>query len=355
MSGPAPLRFLAIVLGGWIGFRLIALAPDWGDGPAPGAPASPSPASPQQAEVPADRVPPAVKAADFSFGPQFPVGPRTVPGSRGAAPRAWTQALAAPRVLQIASVDPLVQRRTLFRPYAGNIEAVAPSLAPPIGLALGPPHAQSPRTGRWSGSAWLFVRRGDAGPDLAPGGTLGGSQAGARLAYRIDGDSRRPLALSARAYVPLDRPEGAEAAVGLDWRPLAGIPIHLLAERRERIGRDGRSDFALSLYGGGERRLLGGRVRVEAYGQAGVVGASERDLFADGSARASIRVGPAEAGAGLWGGAQPDAARLDAGPQASASVTVGGMTLRASAEWRFRIAGDAAPGSGPAFTISTGF
>jgi hypothetical protein len=206
---------------------------------------------------------------------------------------------------------------------------------------------------RWSGSAWLFVRDGGGG-DLAPGGTLGGSQAGARLTFRINDDSRRPLALSARAYVPLDRPEGAEAAVGLDWQPLADVPLHLLAERRERIGREGRSDFALSVYGGAERRLLRG-LQVEAYGQAGVVGVEERDLFADGSMLASVRAGPVQAGAGIWGGAQPGAARLDAGPQASARLSVAGVHLRASAEWRFRIAGDAAPGSGPAFTLAAGF
>jgi hypothetical protein len=201
----------------------------------------------------------------------------------------------------------------------------------------------------------LFFRRGEGGADLAPGGTLGGSQAGARLTYRINRDPRRPLALSARAYVPLDRPEGAEAALGVDWRPVAGLQVHLLAERRQRIGREGRSDFALSLYAGGEQRLLADRLHIEAYGQAGLVGLKERDPFADGSLRASLRAGPAQAGVGLWGGAQPGAARLDVGPQASARMTARGVGLRASAEWRFRIAGDAAPGSGPAFTLTAGF
>jgi hypothetical protein len=207
---------------------------------------------------------------------------------------------------------------------------------------------------RWSGSAWLFVRH-DGGTGLAPGGTLGGSQAGGRIAYRLNADARRPLALAARLYVPLERPQGAEVALGLDWQPIARLPVHLLAERRERIGREGRSDFALTLYGGGERRVLQGRVRVEAYGQGGVVGVERPDLFADGAIRASTPIGPVEAGAGAWGGAQPGAARLDIGPQASIRLPIGRTAIRASAEWRFRVAGDAAPDSGPAVTLSTDF
>ncbi len=201
----------------------------------------------------------------------------------------------------------------------------------------------------------MFVRQEAGTGGLAPGGTLGGSQAGGRLAYRLNADARRPLAVAARLYVPLERPQGAEAALGLDWQPIARLPVHLLAERRQRIGREGRSDFALTLYGGGERRILGGRVRVEAYGQAGVVGVERPDLFADGAIRASTPIGPVEAGAGAWGGAQPGATRLDIGPQASIRLPIGRTAIRASAEWRFRVAGGAAPDSGPAITLSTDF
>jgi hypothetical protein len=61
-----------------------------------------------------------------------------------------------------------------------------------------------------------------------------------------------------------------------------------------------------------------------------------------------VPIGPVEVGAGAWGGAQPGAARLDMGPQASFRIPVGRTGIRASAEWRFRVAGDAEPGSGPA-------
>jgi hypothetical protein len=100
---------------------------------------------------------------------------------------------------------------------------------------------------------------------------------------------------------------------------------------------------------------LPGGLRGEAYGQAGIVGARSRDLFVDGSARATIPVGPVEIGGGAWGAAQPGLARLDAGPSASYRLPVRGANLRVQADWRFRIAGDAAPGSGPALTVAADF
>lgn len=222
---------------------------------------------------------------------------------------------------------------------------------PPTGRA---PDVLAPETSRrWSGSAWLLLRR-DGGSSLAPGGTLGGSQAGVRLTYRVNDDSRRPLALSTRAYVPLRRFAAAEAAIGLDWRPSGPVPVHLLVERRQRLGREGRSAFALTAYGGGSVRL-GGGWRLEGYGQAGVVGMRSRDLFVDGSARLLRSFGPVEAGGAVWGAAQPGATRLDAGPQLALPVSVAGASLRLSAEYRFRIAGDARPASGPVLTLGVDF
>jgi hypothetical protein len=206
------------------------------------------------------------------------------------------------------------------------------------------------RSGRWSGSAWLLVRHDRPGPALAPGGTLGGSQTGARLLYGIGGG----LALSARAYVPLRDVRGAEAAAGLDWRPAARLPVHLLAERRQDVAGGGRSAFALSVYGGGSRSLRHG-LRLDFYGQAGIVGARSRDLFADGAARLSVPAGPVEIGGGAWGGAQPGAARLDAGPSISWRLPIAEANLRLQADWRIRLAGDAAPGSGPALTLAGDF
>lgn len=237
--------------------------------------------------------------------------------------------------------------------FVGAPLAYPPLLPPAVTRA---PQSAPAVSSRWSGSAWLFVRETAAADgNLVPGGTLGGSQAGGRLAYRLNNDVRRPLAITGRLYAPLERPEGAEVALGVDWKPIADLPLHILTERRERVGREGRSDFGITVYGGGERRVLNGRLRLEAYGQAGVVGLKERDLFADGSVRASTPIGPFEVGAGAWGGAQPGVARLDVGPQASVRIPIGRTGVRASAEWRFRVAGDAEPGSGPALTLATDF
>jgi hypothetical protein len=348
MKGPAPLRFLALVMVGWVGFRLIALAPDWTG--ASGVLAEPAPAAPR---------PPVREWARAQSETEAPVVAQL--RARFLAetirqPRIWPRLLIPPAPAQPALESP--QLPIIPLPPAPPLIIPSVRIAVPLSLAavstpLVPRAALLP--GRWSASAWLLLRRSDGGANLAQGGTLGGSQAGARLAYRVNDDPARPLALSARIYAPLERPQGAEAAIGVDWRPVAGLPVHILAERRERIGREGRSDFALTLYGGAERRLLRGRLRLEAYGQAGAVGLRERDLFIDGSLRAGLALGPGEVGAGLWGGAQPGAARLDAGPQVTTRFAIGQSSFRASAEWRFRVAGDAAPGSGPAVSIGADF
>lgn len=179
---------------------------------------------------------------------------------------------------------------------------------------------------------------------------MGGSQAGARLSYRLGGG----LGLSGRVYLPLRRAAGAEAAAGLDWRPIASVPVNILAERRQALGGEGRSAFALTLYGGGSRALPRG-LRLDAYGQAGIVGIGRRDLFVDGAVRLAAPVGPLEVGVGARGAAQPGAARLEAGPGLAWRLPLRGANVRIEADWRFRVAGGAAPGSGPALTLATDF
>jgi hypothetical protein len=112
---------------------------------------------------------------------------------------------------------------------------------------------------------------------------LGGSQIGGRIGYRINDDLERPLALTGRVYSPANRREGSEAAVGLEWKPHRELPVRLLAERRLALGSEGRSAWALIAHGGVSDAALPGGARLEAYGQAGVVGARSRDLFADAS------------------------------------------------------------------------
>ncbi|MEO6041100.1 MAG: hypothetical protein ABIP41_04300, partial [Croceibacterium sp.] len=63
----------------------------------------------------------------------------------------------------------------------------------------------------------------------------------------------------------------------------------------------------------------------------------------------------ASAGVGVWGGAQKGATRVDIGPTADVTFRLGDTRGRVAADYRFRVAGDAAPASGPAVTLSAGF
>jgi hypothetical protein len=310
----------------------------------------------------------------------FLLAPRPLARAGPAAAALGSTPLQAPRVAAVASPiekadpPPEVARRSAARsppwmPAAPSRQVVASALALPppewsdlaAGLtsravqradAGGPPALAAPaqdRSRRWSLSAWAFVRRG--GTDaLAPGGMLGGSQAGIRATYRLGG-GKAPLALSARLSTPIERPQGAEAAAGLDWKPLAAVPVHLLLERRQRLGRDGRSAFDATLYGGGETRA--GPLRIDGYAQAGIVGLRRKDLFADGGVRATLPLGPLRLGAGAWAAVQPNVSRLDVGPHAR--VQMRPLNAALSADWRFRISGNARPGSGPAVTLAGDF
>ncbi|HMC92158.1 MAG TPA: hypothetical protein VKI45_06805 [Allosphingosinicella sp.] len=212
-----------------------------------------------------------------------------------------------------------------------------------------------PPTRKWALSAWSFVRS-EGSPALAPGGTLGGSQAGARATYRLLGKDA-PLAASLRLSAPIEHPRGAEAALGLDWKPLPRLPVHLLVERRQKIGPQGRSAFGATFYGGASEVKLG-PLRLDGYGQAGMVGLKRRDLFADGAVRAALpleRSGRLRVGAGAWAAAQPRVSRIDIGPHTELRLPLAGANAALSADWRFRVAGNARPGSGPTLTLAADF
>ncbi len=47
--------------------------------------------------------------------------------------------------------------------------------------------------------------------------------------------------------------------------------------------------------------------------------------------------------------------RIDLGPTLLVRAPFGKVSVDVAADWRFRVAGNAVPGSGPALTLSTGF
>jgi len=334
MTGSPPLRFLTLVLGGWVGVRAALIGSAWLQD-VPAATAAAPAAQPSARLIPPPL--PLVPAQVAVFSPETRARARVV-----------AAVVAGEQHPQYSTLQ-LVLPAPVPLPAPGIMVAPPPEAQP---LQSDPPLLVrlSKGASRWSASAWVFGRRGGAA-GLAPGGTLGGSQAGARITYRLNGDPARPLAASFRAYAPLDSLRGAEASVGVDWKPSPKLPVHLLIERRQALGEEGRSAFAATAFGG-VSDIGAGPLSIDAYGQAGVVGARSRDLFADGSARVSLPVAGAKIGAGIWGAAQPRMSRLDVGPQASVRLP-GDLTL--AVDWRLRVAGEAAPQSGPAVTLSAEF
>jgi len=82
--------------------------------------------------------------------------------------------------------------------------------------------------------------------------------------------------------------------------------------------------------------------------------------FTDGAVRLSRPVMERGAtrldlGLGLWGGVQRGAGRLDLGPSLALIVPAGERRLRFTLDWRQQVAGNAAPGSGPALSVGTDF
>ncbi len=349
-SGPAPLRFLGLVLGGWIGVRAIVLVPDWANEP-PIVEALPLVAAVPSGRT--ERIAPDVSVSALAqlrapvSGLRLPRGSGEPSVHRAGFQRTGNGTL-GPREHRQLSAD---QTRALTSMVPG-VAQIAPQLVPAQapGRLTVIPSPVSASVSRWSLSTWAFVRRGGDEP-LAAGGQLGGSQIGARALYRLDDR----LAISARLYSPLNTSKGAEVALGAEVQPLRDVPVRLVAERRQAIGREGRSAFALLAHGGVSGRRVAGPVLIDAYAQAGLVGLKSRDGFVDGSLRLNLPVTEQlSVGGGAWGAAQPGVSRLDLGPQASYRLPVGNG-MRISAEWRVRVAGDARPGSGPALTLASDF
>jgi hypothetical protein len=199
-------------------------------------------------------------------------------------------------------------------------------------------------------TAWALLR-GSAGPgNLATGGTLGGSQVGARLAYKFS----PALAATLRSSSSVGGIRYAEVAAGVRWKPMASVPVALTFERRQALNRwGGRSAFALFAEGGLYQTPVFGFANLDLYAQGGVVGLQSRDLFFDGGATFTRPVWKNfSAGLGAWGGAQPGLYRIDAGPRLTMDV---GRGIRLHADYRQRLAGQAMPTSGPALTIAGDF
>lgn len=235
-----------------------------------------------------------------------------------------------------------------------TIAARRRSRLPPVSLP------ENRRPPPFSLSAWAQWRSGDGINALTNEGELGGSQAGIRARYRIARTGLADIAIAARLSRPIERGTGAEAAIGVSVQPIEGVPVELMADRRIALDTGSRNAWSLGIAGGLYRRPLPMGLELDGYAQAGIVGANSRDLYADGAVTVSRPVPLGERsvvslGGGIWAGAQPGISRVDIGPEASLRMPVGDGGVRLSFSWRERVAGSAAPGSGPVVTLGADF
>ncbi|MBL0923200.1 MAG: hypothetical protein IBJ12_01855 [Sphingomonadaceae bacterium] len=225
-----------------------------------------------------------------------------------------------------------------------------------------PTAPRKPGTSPFSLYAYSFIRAGGSRGAPLGSGQYGGSQSGLVATYALSRFAAEPgttgMALLLRGAIAHDDPAEREIALGLRWQPFRQIPVGLSVERRFRNARD--DAYSAYVAGGLSEQKLPHDFRIEAFAQAGFVSNRRGGLFFDASARADrhiARVGgmPIDAGIGLWAGGQKHVFRVDAGPSITGRFPVADIELRISADWRFRIAGDARPASGPALTLSTAF
>lgn len=389
LSRGHPIVALLAVLGGWVGGR----AATW-DAPmaavlqasAPGTMAPPGPQSLPGSAQDVDPARPATYQAAEGYpapyppaafaGPQYPavyppsgyVFMRSRDGRQGGGQGGWTlagepgsfrgypnQAYAAPGLREdFARFEPLPR---FFAP------APAGDVAGTTAVPAAPPKPR--RLRRWSLDAWALLRRDNTDAPSSPGalpGTYGGSQAGMVLRYAL----RPSSPYQPRIYLRSTSAKGSvgenTVALGLSARPLPRFPVVAAVEARltDQDGTRRYQPVAMAVTELPPFPLPWG-LRGEAYAQAGYVAGKFATPFADGQFRADralFRLGSAQArlGGGVWAGAQKGAGRFDAGPSATLSMPLGrGLYGRAAVDWRFRVLGNAAPGSGPAVTLSAGF
>ncbi len=324
MSGKgAPLRFALAMLGLWLGWRGWWLLTEHAR-QAPAAQATPAFASPTS-QTSDERAPAALMIENSRPMPQAMAtrSSKGLGGAHGLSRRALSKAPALP----------------ISIPGTPDHTAIASQKA----------DAAGPRGIK--GSGWLLIRQG-GGTGLAAGGLIGGSQAGARIELPLS----IALAATMRVSTALEQPYAPEAAIGATLYPLHGLGLTI--ERRLALGDGGRNAFAAFVAGGIWRPGLPGGLILDGYGQAGIVGARRHDLFADGLLRLAKPIdnpnGP-RLGLGLWGAAQPGAARLELGPSLALPLHISQQRLLILLDGRLRIAGAAEPGSGIALSLAGDF
>jgi hypothetical protein len=367
------LRFLAVAMVGWAGLRVATLGALPGAAVTPISP--PPPAVGQRSAIAATEFPPIAPVASVvaptmsAMPPPMTVQYIIGPGPGFASPRPLVVPVyyrnqgEAPPPVHYASYTPILpEPRPNFYSRVPQLDEwplsrIAASSMPARSQATmtqTPAPSIAARLDRIQLTMWAMLRGQQsliAAPNsLASGGTLGGSQAGARLFYNFS----PALAVVLRSSSDVGR-RGGEVAGGIRYRPIRTLPVWVTAERRQALGRygGGRSDFALFAEGGVYDQPGPWSFLIDGYAQAGVVGLRTRDLFADGAFTLTRPVYDRfSAGLGVWGGVQPGLYRIDAGPRITMRVR---RNVKVHLDWRQRLSGNAKPGSGPAVTLAADF
>jgi|JI6StandDraft_1071083.scaffolds.fasta_scaffold70616_1 hypothetical protein len=252
-----------------------------------------------------------------------------------------------------------VAQQAYDRLATGDRRAAAQGFENAAALAPDDPRAaawsrEAARLGRrWSGSAYIFAR-GAGPPGFASAALLGGGQSGATLAFTPAPLAARPLALTLRGAVAHDGigidDRSAQGALGLRWQFMPGLA--LAGEWLVSSGTSAPSGWTARLTGGASGRTFG--LDWNGYAEAGVVNANP---YAAGQAfagwRLPVRGVRVQAGAGVWGAVQVDGStvdRLDVGP--SLRLHAGTLPVDLIVDYRWRVAGNASPGSGVAVTLA---
>lgn len=293
-------------------------------------------------------------------------------------PRGGADLTAAPRAAAIAPADPVrlaVGHNLLLAAGLAQIELPLPLAAylrGPARSAAGVPAAApfviawpKPMSGvagpRLAADAWLMFRQDTASSVVSGRPSYGRSQAGAVVRYRLARSSRHALQAYIRASSALEGALETDLAAGLSGRPLAKVPLRVAAEARiSQTGSGTELRPAVMAVTEFPPLDLPLGARAGAYIQGGYVGGRFATPFVDGQGRVERQVALSNetgmsAGAGVWGGAQKGAARLDVGPTVAITFRLGGGRGRVAMDYRFRVSGDAEPRSGAALTLSAGF
>jgi hypothetical protein len=206
---------------------------------------------------------------------------------------------------------------------------------------------------------YSFWRNGNAeGSGLAASPQYGGSQSGVIATYRISPSQMPEIAILGRIAAVPNALSDTEFAAGLRIKPSKNVPFTLSAERRIRLNQPDANAFYVA--GSKEDIPLKYKFSARGFAQAGIIMGRQGDQFYDAGVRIdrpllTQKRSAIFAGIGSWAGGQRGAGRLDFGPAIRSEIKAGNVNVHISADWRFRVAGNASPKSGPALTISSGF